>query len=297
MPFGVNLPDDLGSSAPVENGGAPGAAPEGAAPEFSSESQGTQTPSGSDVLDLDKHETFRFKGRDWTREEFEKGYLRQQDYTQKTQSLNETKKYYDNFWVDFRTVQEDPNRMSDFERIYPKEFVEHARTMLGRAPSSTPRQAADPNAPKPKSLMDDPAFRELKQSVEKITSKERQEEVKRIDGWLKNQYESLEKKYPYADREVVEGRALMHAQQHGGKSITAEFLDQAFKAHNDQAKKRMDQLYKAKVNQQLNAGRDARDVGVGGDIAGGAPRSDRTLKQAKERMLADAAAGRLGVRG
>lgn len=294
MPFGVDLPENIGSSAPAESGGAPGTAPEGAAPEISSAPQGTQTPS--EILDLDKHETFRFKGRDWTREEFEKGYLRQQDYTQKTQSLNETKKYYDNFWADFRTVQEDPNRMSDFERIYPKEFVEHARMMLDRRGASTPREAADPNAPKPKSLMDHPEFRELKQSIEGITTRAQQEEVKRIDGWLKSQYENLGKKYPYADREVVEGRALAHAQQHGGKTITAEFLDQAFKTHNDQVKKRMDQLYKEKVTKQLNVGKDSRDVGTGGDIAGAAPSVDRTMKQAKERMLADAAAGRLGVR-
>lgn len=295
MPFGVTLPENFGSNNAQNDEVSPSAAPEGAAPEVSSEDTGTQTTTDN-VLDLDKHETFRFKGQDWTREEFEKAYLRQQDYTQKTQQLSEQKKYYDNFWHDFSTVRSDPNRMADFERIYPKEFVEHARTLLANNGTQTPKATANPNATAPKSLMDHPEFREVKELVEGITSKNQQEEIKRIDGWLKTQYDTLGKKYPYADSETVQNRALAHAQKNGGKAITAEYLASAFKEHNDQVKSRMDKLYRSKVTQQINAGKDARDVGTGGDIAGGAPQSDKTLKQAKERMLADAAAGRLGVR-
>jgi hypothetical protein len=296
MPFGVELPQNFGTPNAAQEAAEPVAAPEGAATdEISTEAHGTQTTGDDNVLDLDKHETFRFKGQDWTREEFEKAYLRQADYTQKTQQLSEQKKYYDNFWADFSTVRSNPDRLADFERIYPKEFVQHARTLLAKPGQSAPK-AVNPNESKPNSLLDHPEFRELKESVETITTKAQKEEIARIDGWLKNQYDTLGKKYPYADAETVESRALVYAQKNGGKAVTAEYLDRSFKEHNDQVKKRMDGLYKAKITQQINAGKDARDVGTGGDIAGGAPQSDRTLKQAKERMLSDVAAGRLGAR-
>lgn len=288
MAFGVELPENLGTPNAAQDAGT--AAPEAA--EISPEGRSTQAPN--EPLDLDKHDTFRFKGRDWTRDEFEKGYLRHQDYTQKTQALSERTKYVDNFAADLGTVAANPSRMADFERMYPREFVQHAKTILARLKGQPPQTTANPN--ESKSLKDDPDFQSMNERLSAWEKSQQVAEVQKIQSWLDNQYESLGKKYPFAHQEIVNARAEIFARQNGGDKVTGKVLEDFFRSNNDEMKKRSDELYKNKITKQLNAGREARDVGTGGDIAGGAPRTAKTLKQAKEQMLADLSAGRLGAR-
>jgi len=291
MPFGVELPANLGANNAVNDTAS--AAPEShAAPEtISTESRSTETPNQSQMVDLDKQEKFRFKGRDWTRDEFEKGYLRQQDYTQKTQELTERRKYVDNFAADLSTVASDPSRMADFERMYPKEFVALAKTHLAKLKGQNPQETTTNES---KSWKDDPEFQEFKSELSEWKSEKAQAEVKSIQTWLDGQFDSLTKKYPHAHTEIVNSRAEAMARQFQGtdQKITAQVLDKLFKENNDEMKTRSDSMYKTKITNQINAGKSARDIGPGGDVDGGAPKKFRTIKEATAGFLSDIANNR-----
>jgi len=291
-PFGVELPENLGQ-APEQNAAPQHGSPEGSAPEgnksLEGTNQNTQTPAekAQELADLDKLEKFRFKGREWTRKEFEDGHLRQQDYTRKMQTLSEKTKFVENFPHDLRTVIADRSKLSDLERIYPKEFVAHAKEILAAYPAK-----AEPQGQQLTSKPEVPEefrkeFDAMKASVAEWQQERERTEIEQNQKWLNNQFDSLSKKYSHAHSEVVYARAESAARQ--GVQITADVLDKLFKACNDEMKKRSDELYKDKINQQLKAGKEAKDVGAGGDLAGGAPKNYKTIKDATAGFLADIA--------
>lgn len=296
MPFGVELPENLGSSTDQGVGGGDSqGAPEGASPpsgtQISSEGQGTQIPR--QPLDLDKLERFRFNGRDWTpsdfRKDYERGYMLQGDYSRKTRELAETRKFADNFAHDLRTVIADRNQLDEFKRIYPREFVEICERILEQMPHRQPTQQ-----PQPPGAVD-PKWAERLSRVEgqlgHFQQATEQAQVEQIQGWLNNHFDVLSRKYPYADAEVINSRALEAAQK--GTQITETVLDKLFKQHNEQVLERKagwDKAGKEKATQQIAAGKRARDMGPGGGPPSGAPKSPKTMKEAKELWLQDIAA-------
>src|SRR5271166_2884879 len=76
-----------------------------------------QEKSVQELIDLDKLERFLWKGKPTTRKEFESGWLRQQDYTRKTQALKEsqakaeieTRKFQDNLDADLEKLRQNPS--------------------------------------------------------------------------------------------------------------------------------------------------------------------------------------------
>lgn len=301
MPFGVQLPDDLGkNTAPVNEGGAPdGASPTGAQQDLSPEGSpsgetSTKAPSPEvtkqDILDLDKLERFRFDGKEWNRNDFKNSYLMQQDYTRKTQELAETRKYVDNFQVDLQTVISDPTRMKEFRAVYPKAYVQVVEKVLERLkPQATP-----PSAPQVSTPNDDLAkrfeerFSKLENSLSRIDTweeQQRQNEVKSIESWLDNQYQTLSKKYDLADQEVVTARAQVLSDN--GQKIDEKVLEKLFEKHHNEVKERWEKTYKEKVTKQKEAGAKSKDMGTGGGTPSGQPRQVKTIKEATKIALED----------
>lgn len=295
MPFGVELPDNIGE-APATTGAPDGAAPEGSAPEgaapqtISTKTEGTEIheerprkpPS---LLDLDKQERFRFEGREWTRDQLRKAYLRQEDYSRKTQELAETRKFSDNFATDLRAVMKDPSLFEQLQRIYPKEYVAHAKEVLNDL------KGLRPDAQSQTAQQKDPEFLQLRDEFQALKAERAAQGVEQVQQWLNSTYSTLEKKYPYArPKEVTvdaEGMAL------GGTKITAEVLEKLFKANDAELKAKWDANYKAKIDEQLTIGKKGRDLGPGGGVPTSGPKNPRTMKEARDAMLADAAAGTL----
>lgn len=298
QPFGVELPDNLGSGAPAggdTGGGAPdGAAPSGGAPDASqslANQPNTQTPAKVELPDLDKFEKVRFKGREMTRKELEDGWLRQQDYTRKNQQVAERAKFVENFPHDLRTVIADRSKLQAFESIYPKEFVAHAKEILANLPASAvkPDAAATQQAEIPAEFKQ--KLSEMESTISEWRSEREQKEVEQNQKWLENQFDTLSKKYPNAHKEIVYARAEKWARADRANKVTPEVLDKIFKFNDAEMTKRAVELQKGKITQQLNAGKEGRDVGPGGDAAGGAPKKFKTIKDATAGFLADIAAG------
>jgi hypothetical protein len=298
MPFGVELPENLGSTPAVTE--SSGAAPEGAqvsteeqstdtsrgTPDSATPQRGTQRPTPT-LTELDKLEKFRWQGREWTPKDLQKSTLMQADYTRRMQEFSETRKFSDNFAADLKTVIKDRGRLEEFSKIYPKEFVERAREILSELPGAPTRQA------EPKAEVPD-AFRTQFQAMEgKIAHWEKaqeQAEVQQIQGWLDHQFARLEQKYPDAHSEIVNARAEVLAAR--GEKITAETLERLFKQNDGELKARTAERQKTKVTQQIKVGKEGKDVGTGGDIAGGQPKKFKTIKEATSAFLSDIAASR-----
>lgn len=287
MPFGVTLPDNIGetqSTAP--DTGAPSGAPEGAAPSpdtISPKGTSTETPKGADALtDLDKLERFRFQGREWSRKDLERAYLRQEDYSRKTQELAETRKYTDNFAADLRTVIKDRSRLEEFKRLYPREYVERAEEILSTLPGSRPPETQQTGNV-------DPAFREdiegIKREFNQLKQEREAQAIEQIQSWLDNQFDTLGKKYPNARQKEVMADAEVAARN--CTKVTAEVLEKLFKASDAEISGAWEAKYKEKVNKQLSAGKQARDIGPGGGVPGEAPRTPKTFKEARELMIED----------
>ena len=290
MAFGVELPANLGE--------APSAAPSTEATpsgsdQFSSKAPGTDSPEGatksSPLTDIDKLERFRFEGREWKREDLRNAYLRQQDYTRKTQELAETRKYVDNFAVDLRAVLKDRARLEEFRRIYPREFVEKAEEVLSQLPS-----ARMPEGTSQKQQADDPVRGELemiKRDLGQWKQEKQQAEVASIQSWLDNKFETFSKKYSHVEKmgePVLKAiNADLEVLANQGTRITEQVIEQYFKGYDDKIKASWNAMRKSEITQQQRAGKEARDVGPGGGAPGAAPKGPKTFKEATAMMIAD----------
>ncbi len=284
MPFGVELPENLGTPAPAAPTDAPAApegSPAGASPSGETSSNESKSPQTiQEILDLDKVDRFRFAGREWKNKDFQSAYLMREDYSKKTTELAEARKYVDNFAADLRVVQQDPSRMEEFKRLYPHEYVALAQQYLenGKSPA-TPTGNTQPTPPT------DPKVAEMHEKFSKWEQSTKEAELKSIQSWLDNQYATLSKKYPFANSEIVDSRAEVAARK--GTQITEQVLDKLFKANNQEIEAKWAEHYKGKVNKQIDVGKQARDMGPGGGTPSAAPVRPRTIKEATEQALQD----------
>lgn len=280
MPFGVELPDDLGK----ETTEAPEATETNTDLTLEAGAKKADLPKTTpELADLDKLESFRFNGRDWTPKELKSAYMAQQDYTKKTTELAETRKYVDNFPSDLKTVLQDPTRLEEFKRVYPKDFVLAAERALQNLRSN-------PNAPQTTPKPDDELSKtvaEIKSDLSEWKQAQHKAEVQKIQSWLDNTYESLSKTYPYANHDAVSARAEVMSNQ--GNKITKEVLEKLFKQNDGEIKTRFEELYKEKVNKQLSTASKGKETGSGGGVPAQAPRGFKTIKEATKAFLEDVA--------
>lgn len=284
-PFGVDLPDNFDTPTGADSAPSGTEAPEGSSPESSSsKAPGTGDGAGgkpAELTDIDKLERFRFEGREWTAKELRDARLRQDDYTRKTQEIAETRKYVDNFGADLDRVIANRKLLAQMERVYPKEFVERAKAILAKIPEgqSQPQESTQPKQA-------DPELEEAKAEIKQWREERRTAEIEQIQTWLDTTHETLSKKYPLAEKEIVEARAEAAARLH--KTVIDEkTLEKLYKQNHGEISSRFEAHYKGKVTKQLEAGKEARDMGAGGGTPSGAPQSPRTIKEATRAALAD----------
>jgi oligoendopeptidase F len=281
MPFGVELPENLGQTTESpERDTAPVESPEGSPKELPKVSEPEATKES--ILDLDKLERFRFDGREWSRKELQDAYLMRKDYSQKTAELAEARKYADNFESDLGKVLQDPKLLTRMKEVYPSSYVQLAERYLAAqnpaASAQVPQQGVGESnkAYEERIAMLEGRFRDWdKRNFEA--------EVKSKESWLENQYSRLGTKYPHANKDSVILRASVLADQ--GRDIDESVLEKLYKASNDETKTRWDELYKSKVDQQKKVSLQGKDTGTGGGVPGQAPRGHKTIKEARDAWL------------
>lgn len=302
VPFGVELPENLGSESTEAAPETSSSAPESTAPEKSlSEAPSTQTPK-KDFLDLDKLERFRFSGREWSPDELKKSILRNSDYTKKMQELSRQRedferrntevstnqRFAENFHFDLQKVIAQPALLSELAKVYPPQYVQAAKNVLAKLGVN---EQADPQKAQSVDPRVQAELAEMRNWMQGQQAREREQEIARIGADLDTKFQKLGTKYPEADPEVVNTRAqAVVASQKA--PITDAQLEKLFKQHHDQVEQRLVERQRARVEAQRKANQKGKDMGPGGGVPGQAPKK-LTIKEATQQALADAEAGRI----
>ena len=266
---------------------APESAPSSS--ETAPESSGS-APSIQDLIDLDKIEKFKMHGEEWTRDKLASSMLRQADYTRKTQELGKERgsfakeqKYYENLSIDIANILKDPSLVDKFKQIYPQKFHQYLDNYSGYLKTSPKSEGQAPGS-QPNA---DP---QLLARVNQIEGRFRAEEVKTASVMLDGLFKQQSEKFPFADEASVISRslALMEQKQRAGEKdeLSQDEWTRIFKSENDRVQKLAEGKYKETVDKQLKANRKAKDVGVGGDSVGQAPKR-LTMKEATEAAIRD----------
>lgn len=285
--FGVELPENF--DAPTTETPEPKTADTGVElgnAQSSSEAKPPETIQ--ELLDLDKHERFRWQGREWSPKELQNAIMMREDYTKKTTSLAETRKYADNFDVDLEKVLAKPELLDVMRNIYPPQYMKVAERILermnGQPATRTEDTKQSPDVSSVVQKLLDKELGPIKQTFSQISQEKHKVEVERVNTWLDSTYEKLLKKYPSANTALIDTRALSAHEQ--GHKVTEEVLDRLFKQAHDEAEAWYSNRAKKQVEEQKKANAAAKDTGAGG----GTPTMERkkeSIAEARKRMLED----------
>ena len=252
------------------------------APETNTPDSAPETKAASDILELDKIEKFKFEGQEWSPKDLKNAYLRQQDYTQKTQALAEERKYYDNLQTDLATLRSNPALVDQFKSIYPEKFHGYVDMILAKD-----EQAKEQG--QPQTQQNQPSVPpELMDRINRIEQSFFSKEVEAIEATLSSYDSKFSAKYPMANVNDVYAKAQMLNGK--GEKLTEETWDKLWKSSNDSDKARFDQFYKSQIKEQKQAAAKAKDVQTGGGIPGQAPQNLK-LKDVRNAMLKNMGSG------
>lgn len=243
------------------------------------------------VTDLGSLERFKFAGREWTPKELEQAYLRQQDYTKKTQELSEARKsfegerkFYENLHADLEFVRRNPDRAQDFIRTYPQKFHQALRNALGESSGATQQTQGAQSSPQKPDI-------ELMSRLSKLEDFYTQQEVSKNEAEINRTIDTLTKKYPEAVVEMAIGRVYEAYSQvlkeNPGAKLTHEMWENSFKQVDQFMKERWTAKTKESQKQQLQANKKSGDVSAGGGTVGRAPQKFKSLKDVTEYAVKD----------
>jgi hypothetical protein len=230
------------------------------------------------ILELDKAQKFKLDGREWTPDQLKKSIMLHSDYTKKTQSVAETRKYYDNLEHDLEFIKGHPNKeqaMQMFMETYPKAFHKYL-SLVGGSEQAANLQTQGQSAQLPPELMKD---------LQMVKNYVQERETQAIEAQLDNTFSQLAKKYPEGDEDIVLARAqaLLDAKRESepGFRITNEIWDKLWKASHEKNVGKYEARQKGILEKQRTANQSARGPAPGGGTPGQAP-VRMNLKQAEE---------------
>lgn len=255
---------------------------------------GSAEGAQQELIDLDKVDKWRYQGKDWTREDWNKSYVPLSQFTKKSQELAESKKSYEksaqyssNLVADLENVRNDRQLYAEFLKIYPKEYHSLLDKYLGMTPNQQQSMQQQAQGLDPK----------LEQRLNRIeagfsqyetTTKEAQ--VEAASASIDSLFKKMQEKYPLASEEVVISRAQALLDQ-GAKlsdnkgNADESAWDKVWKNVNDAFQKQYESHYKKQVNNQKQANVRGKDVASGGGLPGQAPKK-MTIKEATEHAIA-----------
>lgn len=247
---------------------------ETAQPETSLESSTEQPQSSPEptIVDLDKQERIRWNGQEWSTKDLMSGYMRQSDYSRKTQALAEERKYYDNLSYDLEAVKQNPALAAQFRQLYPQKFHNYLRYL---GVNEQPQNAGQNN-----NQSVDPQFLHRFEALERDMNERK---IMAIESDLDSKFKVLSQKYPFAHEEAVIARA--EAALDKGIKLTNEVWDKLWKTVDEQSRAIAKKYYSQLVNNQRSANSRGRDIGGGGGTPQSSPRAPRTIKEASEHAL------------
>lgn len=228
-----------------------------------------------DILDLGGVSRFRFKGIEMTPEDLDKSVMRQADYTRKTQAIAEERKYTENFLADVKKVEQNPQLMNEFRKLYPAKYQQLAENYLEATLSKQELKQKAEKTGVPEELLEE--LRTVREYV-------RNQEVQKHEAQLETTISSLKKEFPISGKAetVIETYVLSKAQilSSKGIQITNEIFKTLWKEGVDSLGEYGRTVRKQVSNNQRMASAKAKDTGAGGGVPIAPPREPKSLKEA-----------------
>ncbi len=235
----------------------------------------------SETPDLTQYERFKLGEKEVTREELEKGFMLHSDYTKKTQSLAEEKKFYTNLQADLDSVARNPALASKFREVYPKSF----HSYLNYVSRETMQTSNKGNQSQTQNALD-PKIQEALSKVENFEKRFHQESVKAAETEIDSIITKLSPKYPFAIPNGNDEHFILTKAQHAqsqkapGEKLSTDEWEKIFKEANAHYKKFSDgRITQMNTNQKVAHVR-GKEIGGGGGVPGGAPKMPRTIREA-----------------
>jgi hypothetical protein len=240
-----------------------------------------------EMLDLEKLERFKWNGKVITPKDLKSMFMMHGDYTKKTQSIAQEKKYYDNLDADLEKVRQNPQLASEFVKVYPAKFHAYLKYVGSQsqgleAPKQELGQAEDKETELPKQ---DPRVEQLWERAQKADSEAAQAKVDAL-------FDRLSTKYNHADEEKILARVQSLITLHNQdpkkhRRPDEKDIEDLFKREHETFEKRLKEHVAKIMEEQRKANLHGRGPAAGGGIPGGAPKMPRTIKEATEMMLSD----------
>lgn len=259
------------------------------APEMDSQVKGEQADAGNEPLDLDKVEKFYFRGQELTPEEIDRGFMRQQDYTRKTQELSNERKFIQNLSADLESVRDNPQLAEQFKKIYPENYHKFLEMVNKESSDSYDMDDADENS-LPPHVME--KLKKLDQIEQKLQAQEKQQheaQVQAAEKVIDNMFDKFGKQFPYAVEDVVINRVqamLEENRDNPNFRLTEGTWQRVFKQVNDHYLKQFESRYRSQTEAQLKTSENASDSAPGGMAPGRQPKR-LSFEEATEMAIQD----------
>lgn len=243
-----------------------------------------------EIIELDKLEKFKYKGRELSAkdiEAWERGHMMQSDYTRKTQALSEERKYYDNLAVDLAAVKGNPALESEFRKIYPEKYHSYLDFLGDR--NNSQKLAEHQQQVEQKQSLDPDVMARLKK-VDELENYIKEQEVKTVSQKLDVIFAEKSKKYHLADEESV--LAMAQALHNQGTQLDDTMWDKIWSTVHNKVETKFKSYQKDIITKQQDATKRGIDTAGGGGVPGQAPKR-MSFKEATEAAVRDAKAGRI----
>jgi len=259
------------------------------------------------AFDLSTVERVKLGERELTREELEKSFMLHSDYTRKTQSLSQEKRYIDNLEKDLERVAANPKLINEFKRIYPEKYHNYLRFISNGQTNGN--QAQNGQGATNKSVNGNngqangkPEVPEYVSTLEKrlmaIEAKEEAQELKHREAELETVFTKFTGKYPLAVPNGEESFVLSAAQKvlQANGQLNEHVWEKIFKAAHKHHETAYTNYHKQRIELAKKTNARGKDMASGGGTLGASPNRPKTIKDATKAFLEDFGSGRISQR-
>jgi hypothetical protein len=247
--------------------------PETQAPQAAAQETSPKGDVAMAIAELDKMDKFKLDGQEWTLKDLKAAIMRQKDYTQKTQTLSEERKsfqeerkFHENLAWDLQKVRENPALASEFVSTYPQKFHKYVEQFLN---ANTQAQGTQPQVQRPQVDI------QTMSRLERLEKFYNDQQVTRQQTEIESITKELSDKYPDAAKAMrlvlADAYEAQMELKKDGRDITKDDWERIFKENDQYVKDLLKANYGSLVKQQTEANAKGKDVGAGGGTAGRSP--------------------------
>ena len=250
--------------------------------------ENVQQEAAPQVVDLDGVSRFTFQGQEYTPDQWSKLFSEHKQYSRQFESQNKESIYWNNLAIDLKNVRRDPKLAEVFRSRYPEKFHSYLDAILDEQPQEN--QQAPTNGVTsaiPREFLD--RFGQLEHGYKSLQERLYQADVKASRAELDQTLNPLFEKFPLANEDQVLTRAEALFNQNSDNpdfKITAKNWERMVRESHEAWEKKSSGYHAAKAKQQLDKGKEGKDMASGGGTPGQAPVKPRTMDEAREAMIA-----------